>query len=308
MAEKDLSERALEAYDDVFADNVNGLLFAGKQVVEPGSLRDAAATSMYKASDELHELERDISKWWMGGDGRRVSVRIALLGIENQTEYDKDMPLRVMGYDGAAYRAELLQGEDVKARYPVVTLVLHFGATRWGKARSLLDVLNVPEPLTPYVSNYHISVFDISFLTEEQLGYFKSDFAVVADYFVHRRDNPDYRPTNPPAFEHVDELLKLLSVMTRDDRFVMTLDGPGEVPRNMCEVLDRVEQRGIEQGIERGIEQGIEQGMARSVLGLMRTTGWSAEQAMEAIGVPPEKRLACLAILAKEGTPVPEAV
>ena len=33
----------------------------------------------------------------------------------------------------------------------------------------------------------------------------------------------------------------------------------------MSEVLDRIEQRGIEQGIEQGIERGIEQGMERGI-------------------------------------------
>ena len=44
------------------------------------------------------------------------------MGIENQTNYDKDMPLRVISYDGAHYRAQI--GQDIK--YPVITLVLYF--------------------------------------------------------------------------------------------------------------------------------------------------------------------------------------
>ena len=34
----------------------------------------------------------------------------------------------------------------------------------------------------------------------------------------------------------------------------------------MCEVLDRVEARGIEKGIEEGIEKGIEQGIKRGTI------------------------------------------
>lgn len=33
----------------------------------------------------------------------------------------------------------------------------------------------------------------------------------------------------------------------------------------MCEVLDRVEARGIEKGIAKGIEQGIEKGIAKGI-------------------------------------------
>ena len=36
--EKDIAEKTLEAYNDVFADIVNGLLFEGKQVVREEAL------------------------------------------------------------------------------------------------------------------------------------------------------------------------------------------------------------------------------------------------------------------------------
>ena len=158
---------------------------------------------------------------------------------------DPDMPLRVMGYDGAAYRAELA-GKD---RYPVVTLVLNFSSKRWGKAKSLYDCLHVPEELRPYVNNYRINVFDIAFLTDEQISCFHNDFKIVADYFAHHRTDPDYRPTDPVKFRHTDELLKLFSVLMDDPRFEMTLTSKkGGKPNNMCEALDRIEAKGEKKG------------------------------------------------------------
>ena len=38
MAEKDVTEKILESYNDVFADIVNVLLFGGRQVVAPDEL------------------------------------------------------------------------------------------------------------------------------------------------------------------------------------------------------------------------------------------------------------------------------
>lgn len=38
MSEKDIAEKTLEAYNDVFADIVNGLLFDGKEVVKEEEL------------------------------------------------------------------------------------------------------------------------------------------------------------------------------------------------------------------------------------------------------------------------------
>ena len=247
MGDKDISEKTLESYNDVFADIVNGFLFDGKPVVAESDLTDAQPFSMYKAEGKLRHQERDVAKYW-----QRTPVRIALLGLENQTEIDPDMPLRVIGYDGAAYRAELA-GDS---RYPVITLVLYFGERRWQKRR-LYDCLEIPEALKPFVSDYRINVFEVAFLTDTELERFHSDFRIVADYFAHRRLNRDYRPVNPQAFKHQTELLSLLTAISRDPRFAETIDAKGGVPTNMCELLDRVEERGRQKGISIGISQGV---------------------------------------------------
>lgn len=49
MAEKDITEKMLEAYNDVFADIVNVLLFDGKREVGEDELADAVTRSAFKA-------------------------------------------------------------------------------------------------------------------------------------------------------------------------------------------------------------------------------------------------------------------
>ncbi len=245
---------------------------------------------MYKVADGLHEQERDVAKYWTNSNNERVGVCIAFLGFENQTKYDKDMPLRVIGYDGASYREQLSKDE----RYPVITMVLYFGNEHWGKVRSLFDAVEVPLELEGYVNDYHLNVFEIAHLTEEQIGYFKGDFGIVADFFVHRRTNPDYRPSDPKAFKHVDELLKLLSVITGDTRFESTLGDGKERPRNMCEVLDRVEARGRAEGRA----EGFAEGQLEAIRSLMANMGMSAAQAMDALGICPDERETFEAMLA----------
>ena len=273
LGEKDILEKTLEAYNDVFADIVNGLLFKGEPIVSPDALVDAQARSFYAMEDEAHSQERDVAKYW----NRGTRVRIAVLGLENQTEVDRDMPFRVIGYDGASYRSELTGGPD---RYPVITLVLYFGRKRW-KNRSLCQAMEVPEILKPYVSDYKINVFEIAHLTDEEIGRFRSDFQVVADYVAHSRTDPDYRPTNPKRFEHASELLRLMSAVSGDDRYEQVIDAKGGAPKDMCEVLDRVEQKGIALGLERGMAQGIERGMAQGMAqGLERGMAQGIERGM----------------------------
>ena len=60
MGEKDITEKILADYNDVFADIMNGLLFAGEQRILPEALVNTSIHSQYKAEDEkVHELERE---------------------------------------------------------------------------------------------------------------------------------------------------------------------------------------------------------------------------------------------------------
>ena len=183
---------------------------------------------------------------------------MACIGFENQTASDPNMPLRGMGYDGAEYRAQLLN--DSENLYPVVTLVLYFGHDKpWNGPLSLKERLNIPKEFEPYVNDYKINLFQIAYLTHEQVELFQSDFKVVADYFVQKRENGDYIPSSQDL-THVQETLQLLSIMTNDNRFEeaynTNTDGQKGGPRNMCDVLDKVENRGIAKGIAKGKAEG----------------------------------------------------
>lgn len=79
MGDKDIAEKTLEAYDDVFSDIINVLLFGGRQLIKEDELSDAAPLSEYKDSDgKIHGQERDVAKFWRNG-----SIRICLYGLEN---------------------------------------------------------------------------------------------------------------------------------------------------------------------------------------------------------------------------------
>ena len=111
------------------------------------------------------------------------------------------------------------------------------------------------------------------------MGLFKSDFKIVADYFVQMRKNRDYQPSQE-TMRHVDEVLKLLAILTQDDRFedaVNQEQKKGKV-KTMCEALDRAEARGRESA------------MLQAIRSLMKTMKWTAEQAMEMLKVPEAER------------------
>ena len=251
LADKDATEKRLEDYADVFSDLVNVLLFKGKQLMQPEDLLTALPRSIYKVDGKMHEQERDVAKFWKKGQ-----IRIAFIGLENQTDIEADIPFRIIGYDGAVYRDQLNADEKdkPKERYPVVTLVLYFGyERRWNKPLNLKECFSIPEELEPFVNDYHVNLFEIAWLPDETIAMFQSDFRFVAEYFSQKRKNQQYKA---PAGEmkHVRAVLELLSAVMQDTRFMDAYNGcvaEGR-PTNMDPWLDEIENRGREEGREEG--------------------------------------------------------
>ena len=254
MAEKDITEKNLEALNDVFADIVNVLLFKGEQVINEKDLEADTTKSMFKADGKIHEQERDVSKFWKNGE-----IRISILGIENQTAQDSDMPLRVISYDGASYKQQLLDKKE-KKRYPVATLVLYFGTEeKWSKAKHLYDCFEVPEKLKPFVNDYKINVFNIAFLSPKTIAMFKSDFKIIAEYFRAKRLNQKYKGSQE-KLKHANETLKMFSALTGDNSFekVYNEDNSKKGGITMCDVVERIRNDGRTEGQERIIMNLIE--------------------------------------------------
>lgn len=259
MGEKDMVEKIMEDYPDVFADILNVLLFDGKQVVQPEELFDVGLRSQFKAdTGQEHEQERDVAKYWI-----RDGKILALFGLENQTNTDRDMPMRIFSYDGSSYKSQLMKtandGQD-DARYPIITLVLYFGEKRWGeRGVSLKGMFGGPDELQKYMQNYCVYVFEIAHLSEEELKKFRSDFGFLAEFMVRKRKAEPFRITQDKEIAHVDEVLKMLSVFAED-----------EYVEKVSKALAKRQERGerimgcniskawMDLGREEGIREGIE--------------------------------------------------
>ena len=233
MGLKDITEKNLEDYADIFADIVNVLMFNGEEKVSQTQLIDAVKRGIYKIDDStIHEQERDNAKYLVI-DG----VKVALIGLENQTNVDSFMPLRIIGYDGATYRKQVNELRDIirknkgcssKQRlplpdmYPVVTLVLYFGDTHWTAPKTIKECFS-KSIFDNYISDYGINVFEIQYLSDETVSNFKSDFKYVAELFVQTRKFRegliDKINLEPGSLLHSKEVLELLAVFTGSKDF-----------------------------------------------------------------------------------------
>lgn len=258
MGAKDITEKILADYNDVFADIINGVLFDGEQVVFENELENAKDKSQYKFNNKIHEQERDVFKSWIP-----YRICFALYGLEHETGTEPYIPMRIIGYDGA--RGQLTKREKEKPNYPVVTIVLYFGLKHWDQPQSLYECMNIPEKLKPYVNDYKINLVEVAFL-DDKIDNFHSDFRIIAEYFVNKRKGTEYVPS-AQAIKHVDEFLKLLQALTGDKRYYEVLESLQETEKKeglkMCEILDRIENRGIAIGEKRGIAIGEKRGEKR---------------------------------------------
>lgn len=253
MKEKDITEKKLLSYNDVFADIINGTIFEGKEVVKSEELTDANPVTQFKDDKNTHrEQIRDVAKLW-----EKKGVIFSFIGIENQTSLDRDMILRVISYDGATYKNQI-GNEHI---YPVFTIVIYWGKNEWKVPTTLKERIECPTEIIDVVSDYKFKLIDMARLSDEEIDKFRDDFKFIAGILSKKRD---YRPHNVDV-KHPEEVLDLLDAVLGDDRFkqmkreIVRIKTEGREV-DMCEFLDELEKRGMEKGIEQGIEQGMEKG------------------------------------------------
>lgn len=255
MGSVDITEKTLLSYNDVFADVINVLLCNGKQVVNENDLTDAQTFSQYKVLDGgIKEQDRDVAKFWNGNE-----VHLSMFGFENQTAQDDSMPLRVMGYDGAAYREQV---HNKKSEwYPVITLVLYFGTEkRWNKGKLLSEQIKVLPELKPFFHDYGINVFDMAWLSNEQINAFQSDFRLVAQYLKALRTGK-IENWSPQKLKHIHEILNLFQVISDEDissemeNFVYETQKKGGSV--MTGIFKQARIDGRNEGISLGFSEGI---------------------------------------------------
>ena len=245
MGQKDISQKALESYNDVFADIVNGIIFKGKDTVKAEDLEEASTLSVFSKDSKLHEQSRDVAKFW-----KENNIRVAFVGIENQTKSDKYMPLRLMAYDGACYKRQLIDIDravkDSKAEkikpYPVISLVIYFGEKSWNSSKSLLESVSVRPELRPFVNDYKPNLVEITGLSEEEIEHFTSDFRSLID-IVRLQYDPAYKVSDR-VIDHKQEFAWAASSILGDAKIMDICNFENEDVEGegltVCKLVDRL--------------------------------------------------------------------
>ena len=291
MGAKDLAEKNLLQYKDVFSDIVNVNLFGGRCYVlaeelsrEPGELITKAVSD-----DKLCQLQMDVPM-----KCKKDNINFFLC-LENQSDKNNVMPVRDMGYQHAKYMEQIKEVKesnrktgnypnpmtkelnDSQKLSPVITLVLNYSQKEWGKPRCLNDMLKFPEDmkceLEPWIPSYSVCIINLASQPETTISQYQSDFKYIVRYLScgnDRKKLDEYFQTTEFELDHPEAFLDWLSAVTNDTRYrkakelIEETEGKGG-KINMCVLLDMYEERGEARGEARGIEKGIVQGEVRGM-------------------------------------------
>ena len=253
MGAKDLAEKNLLQYKDVFSDIVNVNLFGGRCYVSAKELsREPGELIMKTVSDKnLRQLQMDVPMKC------KKNNRSFFLCLENQSDKNNVMPVRDMGYQHAKYMEQIKEVKESNRKtgnYP----------------NPMTKELNDSQKLSPVITlvlNYSQKEW------ETTIRQYQSDFKYIVRYLScgnDRRKLDEYFQTTEFQLDHPEAFLDWLSAVTNDRRYRKAKELIQKTERkggkiNMCVLLDMYEERGEARGIEKGIAQGIVQGEARGM-------------------------------------------
>ena len=270
--------------NEQFADLFNAALFDGEQIIKADELVDVDTEESIilenKKYAESIKASRDNIK--IRKKSTVYGVEFVLLGLESQEHIHYAMPMRVMGYDYAAYKkqydsnaqkyktAEGLNEDEYLSRMkktdkfiPVITVVVYYGEKEWDGAKALHEMLNIPEKMIKYVNDYKMLLVEAK---ENNLA-------------LHNVNNRDLfslleilLDTELPKHKAKEKAIQYSEEHNTEKTVIMTVAGATNTKLDynslakgdgrMCTVFDQIAREGEVKGraieiIETGLEFGL---------------------------------------------------
>lgn len=282
MGKKDLTEKEYFREPKRFADLGNAILYGGKQVIMPEDLSEAETEYFYFDESDTKSCTVDVAKKWVV-----KNVIVSLIILEGQSDTDYKMVFRSLITDALAYNeqlkarikkhkedkdlstgAEYISGISKNDKfYPVVNIVVYFGAEKWDGARCLHEMLEINDDLKPFVNNHRINLFD--YHDYDNFDMFKTQVRLVFKALSCSNDKVKFRENFITDKEVVDgETLRLVGTLLNVkniEKYIEKDEETGEERGYMCKALEELlEDERIE-----GREEGREEGTALNEIGLV---------------------------------------
>ena len=263
MGAADTVTKAYMRENTIFADAFNYLIYGGRRVIDPNSLKELDTTEIAlpfgdDKADEAVQKYRDILKSAVIKEDKDAAY--VLLGIENQTDIHYAMPVRNLIYDALQYgkqvsdvsakhrkesgnghnRGEYLSGFYKEDRLtPVITLVVHFGADAWDGPLSLHEMMSVDKPeILQMVPDYRIQLIDPVRMKPEDLMKFETSLREVMGYIKYSKDKEGMKTYMAGNFRTMLERTAAQVIKAITNTPIEIPEGLEEV--NVCEAIEEM--------------------------------------------------------------------
>jgi len=261
MAKKDITEKILLSYADVFADCENALIYEGKQILKASELQPAPTESFYRSSNGIHNQFCDISSYQIVHNLIKAQYI-----IENETHLNSRQVLRKASYQGGAYREQLKENRPV---YPVYSMVLDWTRKNSRIPLSLHELLikhGVSSKSLHLIDDVKLTVLHMSSLSREIRNRFTSDMGFVVDYLNEK----SFENRREQKIIHLEALCEMMEALTNDTRFTSLTESLLRKQQKgkeiiMCEYIDMLEAKGEQRGFRKGIQKGVRHGENRAM-------------------------------------------
>ncbi len=204
--------------------------------------------------------------------------------IEHQSEPDRWMPMRVLGYVLRIWET-LLRDEVLRHLPPIVPLVVHHGAGGWSAPRSLHDLvhgLDELPALRPFVPALHLIIDDLVTASDADLQARPlAPFQQLVLWFLRDVRRPERFVTGLHAWDSLVRALEAVddSLLLTALQYLREFAGPGPFEVFRRRIIDlapsqenlmiSAAQFDFDRGVEKGIEKGIEKGLRGTLATLL---------------------------------------
>ena len=280
---KDTAEKIFFRDNEHFAEVFNHTAFATAPIrAEELMTDDTDETAILKMTEHAHitlQNYRDVRKKLY--EGKQL---LMILGIEDQTGIDYQMPLRVMEMDFIHYARQSRQISDARKRgkahlkaqggaksvsqgelisgfgkedrlIPAVTQVIYYGTDPWNGPRSLSDMF-LESPWAKYAQDYQMNLLEVNRITDEELDTYSADLKAFFGFVKYSKDKDKLRAfieKNGELFQDITETTyDVIEEVTRSKELKeikkKCVNKGGK--QDMCVAITQIKEEGIKEGIE----------------------------------------------------------
>ena len=275
MITADTTEKVRLQNNNLFSDMVNGVLFHGNCLIDPIHLHSYDSHE----STYIHlfgiDRTRDMIKKYEDG-------YIILIGIENQSQVDETMPIRLLGYDFINYmNQQKIFSRDYKLitkhnkdypedkkklpkleLCPVMSIVINYGERRWNKSVTLKGMMkSIPKVFEDYINDWGIKVIDIIDVDYKKFQHKDNrDLVLGIQRLYESQGEVEVLEEMDMSYETAIELFSI----TNSKDMLEIVKGIKKEEFQMCTAMEIFKKRTLEIGegigFEKGEVSGIEKG------------------------------------------------